>query len=237
MTGELTILLSTTAVVGFFHTLLGPDHYLPFIAMAQSGKWSLMKTSLITTACGLGHVLGSVILGTTGIMFGVTVSNLEIIDGIRGDLAAWALIGFGLIYFIWGIRRAIRNKPHDHFHGHENGLSHSHLHQHYNGHVHIHKTENRSTLTPWVLFSIFILGPCEPLIPLLMYPAAKNSYFDLLLVVLLFTFITVITMLAIVIVSISGITLLPVKRFEKYMHAISGIIVLMSGLSIQFLGL
>ncbi|HOD34406.1 MAG TPA: hypothetical protein PLR20_01590 [Syntrophales bacterium] len=29
--------------------------------------------------------------------------------------------------------------------------------------------------TPWVLFTIFVLGPSEPLIPVLMFPAARNA--------------------------------------------------------------
>ena len=57
-------LLSVTAIsIGFFHTLLGPDHYLPFIVLSQARNWSLKKTMIITFLCGLGHVLSSVILG------------------------------------------------------------------------------------------------------------------------------------------------------------------------------
>jgi len=33
MSNELMILLVTAASIGFFHTLLGPDHYLPFIVI------------------------------------------------------------------------------------------------------------------------------------------------------------------------------------------------------------
>jgi len=28
----------------------------------------------------------------------------------------------------------------------------------------------------WALFLIFVFGPCEPLIPLIMYPAAKLNF-------------------------------------------------------------
>ena len=33
-----------------------------------------------------------------------------------------------------------------------------------------------------ILFTIFVFGPCEPLIPILMYPAAKSSVAGMLLV-------------------------------------------------------
>jgi hypothetical protein len=61
-------LLSVTAIsIGFIHTILGPDHYLPFIVLSEARKWSLRKTMLITFFCGLGHVLSSVVLGLVGI--------------------------------------------------------------------------------------------------------------------------------------------------------------------------
>lgn len=238
MTNELMILLTAAASIGFFHTLLGPDHYLPFIVMAQSGKWSLRKTTLITFFCGIGHVASSIALGLIGIGLGVAVSKLEIIEEFRGNLAAWALIAFGLVYFVWGVRRAIRNKPHHHLHTHENLLSHAHAHTHDAGHAHVHETLNRKkSLTPWILFTIFVLGPCEPLIPLLMYPAAKNSLTGLVAVVLIFGSITIATMLTVVIVSTLGISFIPLQRVERYLHALSGAAIFISGMAIQFLGM
>lgn len=237
MTNELTILLTAAASIGFFHTLFGPDHYLPFIVMARSGKWSLRKTTLITFLCGIGHVASSVALGLIGIAFGIAVSKLEIIEGFRGNLAAWALIAFGLVYFVWGVRRAIRNKPHHHLHTHENLVSHTHKHSHDADHAHIHETSDRKSLTPWILFTIFVLGPCEPLIPLLMYPAAKNSLTGLIAVVVIFGSITFATMLTVVIVSTLGISFIPLQRAERYLHALSGAAIFLSGMAIQFLGL
>ena len=37
------------ASLGFVHTVLGPDHYIPFIFMAKARKWTMRKTSLITS--------------------------------------------------------------------------------------------------------------------------------------------------------------------------------------------
>jgi len=65
-------LLSVTAVsLGFIHTILGPDHYLPFIVLSEARKWTTKKTMFITFLCGLGHVLSSVILGLIGITVGI----------------------------------------------------------------------------------------------------------------------------------------------------------------------
>ena len=237
MTEELLILAGAAASIGFFHTLIGPDHYLPFIVMRRAGKWSMRKTMSVTVLCGIGHVLSSVLLGITGIALGITVSKLESFESFRGSIAAWSLIAFGMVYFIWGIRRAFRNKPHKHLHIHQHGIEHVHTHTHSEKHVHVHENKSSRNITPWALFTIFVLGPCEPLIPLLMYPAAKNSLPGLMLVTGIFSIVTITTMLGIVIISSSGINLIPVKHLERYVHAIAGATICLSGLAMQFLGL
>jgi len=234
---ELSALVYTAAGLGFIHTLLGPDHYLPFIAMAQSGGWSTRKTLWITILCGLGHVLSSVVIGLLGIALGIGVSKLERIESARGDLAAWALIAFGLVYLAWGLRKAFRNRPHDHTHAHAGGTVHNHVHRHWGLHVHSHSQPAGKKMTPWVLFTIFILGPCEPLIPLVMYPAAQDNAGGIFMETALFSLVTVVTMTTIVLVTLSGISFLPVARLERFMHAISGGIILLCGLSVRFLGL
>ena len=67
MTDSIIVLCGTAASIGFLHTLLGPDHYLPFVAMSRAGGWSLKKTTVVTVLCGMGHVLSSVVLGFIGI--------------------------------------------------------------------------------------------------------------------------------------------------------------------------
>jgi len=234
---ELTILLVTAASIGFFHTLFGPDHYLPFIVMGRARSWSLPKTAWITALCGVGHIAGSILLGMIGIAAGIGVTRLEALESVRGNLAAWLLIAFGLVYFAWGLRRAIRNRPHEHRHFHACGAAHSHEHTHTDDHAHPHEEEGKKTVTPWVLFTIFVLGPCEPLIPLLMYPAAKSSFGGVALVAGVFGLVTIATMLGVVMVSTLGISRLPMKRLERYSHALAGATICLSGLAIQFLGL
>jgi len=224
------------ASIGFFHTIFGPDHYLPFIVMSKARKWALPKTMSITFLCGVGHIMSSVVLGFVGIAFGMAIMKLEAFEAFRGNIAAWALIGFGLAYFIWGMRQAIKNKPHRHTHLHPDEKSHEHLHAHKNEHAHAHK-EVKSNITPWILFTIFVLGPCEPLIPILMYPAAKKSLIGLIGVTLTFGAITIATMMTIVVLLSLGIKIVPLGKLERYSHALAGATICLSGMAIQFLGL
>ena len=236
MNDAICILAGTAALIGFLHTLMGPDHYLPFIVMGKARKWSLGKTMWITFLCGIGHVGGSIALGLIGAMLGVALGKLELFEEWRGNIAAQLLIIFGFTYCIWGIHRAIKNKPHTHAHVHDGEVVHTHKHSHVHDHAHPHKTEARS-ITPWVLFTIFVFGPCEPLIPMIMYPAAQHSWHGMLFVAGIFSAATIGTMMAVVLVSSWGIQFVKLGSVERYAHALAGAAICLSGLAIQFLGL
>ncbi len=240
MDKEIMVLLATAVTIGFTHTIMGPDHYVPFIVLSKAGKWSLKKTFFITLLCGIGHILSSVVLGFIGVAMGIAVSKIVPIESYRGDIAAWMLIGFGLAYFIWGLKQAYQGKGHAHL----IPLPHKHIdlpqeyteekHQHNHHH---HENEPKINYTPWILFIIFAFGPCEPLIPLLMYPAAKGNMVDVAMVATVFGAVTVGTMLVIVMASAFGLSKINLKKVEKYSHALAGLAIFLSGAAIKFLGL
>ena len=238
MSNDILILTWTAAGIGLIHTLTGPDHYLPFIVMGRARHWSLAKTLSITMLCGVGHILGSVVLGFIGIGAGIALRQLVDIESVRGEIAAWGLIGFGLAYMIWGLRRAYRKRPHSHPHIHPAGDMHVHKHTHTGEHTHIHEeAQHPASLTPWVLFIIFVLGPCEPLIPLLMYPAAQSSLAGVALIAGIFGLVTITTMLGVVALAHAGIQRLPLGHLERYAHALAGGTLALSGLAVALLGL
>ncbi len=236
MSNEIVVLAAAAATIGFVHTILGPDHYLPFIVLSKARQWSRVRTVVITFICGLGHVLSSIVLGFIGVALGIALFRLEAIESFRGDIAAWLLIAFGFTYFIWGIHRALRIRSHEHAHVHESGEPHIHHHSHFGEHSHPHGLEP-GRVTPWVLFIIFVFGPCEPLIPLVMYPAAKNDMMSVAIVASIFGLTTIATMLSIVMASSYGLSKLPLRRLEKYSHGLAGLAILLCGGAIKFLGL
>jgi sulfite exporter TauE/SafE len=238
MTIDLGLLVLTAGSIGFIHTLLGPDHYLPFVAMSATRGWSTRRTLLVTALCGLGHVLGSVVIGAVGIAVGVSLYRLEWLEGMRGDAAAWLLTGFGLAYLAWGLKKAWRSRPHTHEHVHPDGTLHQHEHGHEGGHLHPHVSERKArSITPWALFVIFVLGPCEPLIPVLMYPASQHSVWGTVAVVMAFAAATLATMLAVVYLASRGLERLSLDSAERYSHALAGAALSFCGLGIVFLGL
>jgi nickel/cobalt transporter (NicO) family protein len=237
MGAELELLLLTAVAVGFVHTVLGPDHYLPFVAMSAARNWTTRKTMLVTALCGVGHVMGSVLIGLFGVVLGASLHRLQWLEGLRGDIAAWALIAFGLVYMAWGLKQAWRSRKHSHEHIHADGTRHRHDHGHHthDEHAHVHiqlDTDNIRSITPWALFVIFILGPCEVLVPLLMYPAAQHSWWGLGLVVLVFAVTTILTMLTIVYLAMRGLERFPLAAAERYTHALAGAALSLCGVGI-----
>ncbi|MFH0862412.1 MAG: hypothetical protein V1875_05205 [Candidatus Altiarchaeota archaeon] len=207
---------------------------MPFVAMAKARGWSLGRTMLITFLCGLGHVASSVVLGFIGLGFGVAVLHLEGVESFRGEVAGWLLIMFGLVYAVWGVRKALSSRKHAHVH-HHGSVAHSHGHGHGGGHSHIHGQE--SNITPWILFTIFVFGPCEPLIPLLIYPAANGGIALAAMAAFVFSAATVSTMLAIVFAVSVGIANVSARALQPWSHALAGTSIFLCGAGIRLLGL
>jgi nickel/cobalt transporter (NicO) family protein len=226
-------LLAAAAAIALTHTVLGPDHTVPFIMLARARNWSRRRTLVVTFFCGFGHVGSSVLLGTLGLALGYGVAHITAVETARGDVAAWALVALGTAYGAWGVRHAIRTRagivPHDH---------HGHLHLHVHGDAaHHHEAPERSRTTFWALFTVFVLGPCEPLIPLFVLPASRGRWGAAAATAGVFSVITIATMVTLVSLAIAGVRKLPLEAFERWSHAFAGGVIACSGLAVIFLGL
>jgi nickel/cobalt transporter (NicO) family protein len=235
MDQTLSVLFGTAITLGFVHTIIGIDHSLPFIVLGRAQKWSLKKVLGVTTLCGVGHVLSSVLLGLIGISLGLAVERMELLEERRGEVAAWLLIGFGLAYAAWAYYRTLRGRKHIHFHSHAGG-EHSHDHGHEAEHLHPH-VSNRRFLTVWALFIIFAFGPCEALIPLLMVPALSHNWLAVISVAAVFGIVTVGTMLMVVTAGYYGLRLSNLSGLERHVHTLAGLTIAISGLAIMLLGI
>ena len=115
MPSEIILLIIASVSIAFLHTVSGPDHYLPFIALSKSRGWTYAKTIQWTIVCGLGHIASSVLLGLGGAALGWSLSSVKWLENVRGGVAGWMMLLFGIVYGSWGLYRAYKNNPHKHF--------------------------------------------------------------------------------------------------------------------------
>ena len=211
-----TLLLGTAASLAVVHTLLGIDHSLPFVALGRARGWALRRTLLVTALCGGGHVASSVVIGAVGVGLGIATDALLWLESARGELAAALLIGFGLAYAAWAVWRGLRGPDTARLHGGSAGAD---------------------RVTPWALFIVFVLGPCEPLIPLMVVPGIARDWLAVAAVVGVFGLLTVAVMLAAVAAAWRGVTLLGAGRIGRHADVAAGLVVAASGAAVLFLGL
>ena len=233
---EMYVLVMSAATLGVIHTLLGPDHYLPFIVLSKARNWTRTRTLWITFISGVGHVSGSVVLGLIGIAMGISLSKLESLEASRGSLVGWMLIAFGVLYSAYGLYKYIKRGAHVHLPAflRPKSIRHRDLHL---SERDFDKENDAGRLTPWILFLIFVFGPCEVLIPMLVYPAAEHSGMGVFLVALVFGIATIGTMLLVVLLGYRGVSLLRFKGKEHQIHILAGLVILLAGAGMQFFGM
>jgi len=206
---SLFVLLVSTVTIGVVHAL-APDHWVPFVSMAKAQNWSKTKLGWVTFVSGLGHVGSSILIGSIGLILGFSLTNFGDIESHRGQVAGLLLIGFGLAYAIWGFKQV-----RDHHHP---------------------KINPERSVTLWTLVAIFVLGPCEPLIPL-MFVGAAHGWLAVALVSLLFSLVTLIMMVGQVLLAYVGLSLIRFAKIDHYSHAIAGLVIAVTGGMVMFLGI
>ena len=172
--------------------------------------------------CGIGHILSSVIIGFLGIFFGIELVKLVNLEESRGLLSGWMLLFFGLIYFVWGLRKLRIHKNKKNLPG---------------DYRYVNPRKRFFNITPWALFIVFVLGPCEALIPLFMYPAMEADMMLVFQVALVFGVVTLLTMLFSVFLLLKGLNMFRFNSFERYSHVIAGASIILCASTINFLGL
>lgn len=195
-------LLLTAAFVGFIHTFLGPDHYVPFVALSITRGWGKKKTAFIVLLCGFAHIIGSAVLGMLGVAIGVSLMRLNILETNRAAWAGYLFLGFALIYTGYQAYRTIKNKTGGHHHNIPRDKSF------------------------WALLFIFFLGPHEVLIPLLIYPAAEHNWASVISVVGIFGVVSILTMLLCVFLIQVGVKKLSISSLSRYSNLLGGLAIL-----------
>ncbi len=226
----LAALLVTALLTGMIHTVAGPDHYLPFIAISKSRNYGWFQTMLWTVLCGVGHVGSAILLALGFSLFAklLTAAHFEWLEEWRGSIAAYAMIGMGAALLLHSLHKRWKHRPHEHRHIHFDGTVETHTH----APAEFHESEK---LSYWVVFIIFVLGPCEALLPLLTASAVLGSI-SVIFISVVFSLTTVATMVGMVAAGRFGLNILRFPWLEKFAPEFAGGTVMACGLAIVCLG-
>jgi nickel/cobalt exporter len=215
MPESLTGILALAAVtLGSLHTL-APDHWVPFAALARAQGWSRARTARITALCGFGHVTVSVLLGVLALLFGLEM--LKVVGQRMEAMAGILLVLFGLVYAVYGLRRAAGTRVHGHHHTHYD---------------HVHEP---GQMTPWALFLLFSADPCVAVIPIL-FAAAPLGTVRTTIVVSAYELATIGTMVALVLPAAAAAKKVTGHWVEHYGDAVAGGVIAAVGVLVTAMG-
>jgi len=207
---SLSVLIFSTITIAFVHTL-APDHWVPFVSIGRAQKWSKTKLVWVTLLGGIGHVGSSIVIGCIGLALGFSLSGLNVMESQRAEVAGLLLIGFGIAYAVWGLKQVSKHKHH-HF-------------------------DAKHTVTLWALIAIFVLGPCEPLIPL-MFISAAHGWQAVIWIITIFSAITIAMMVGQALLVYLGISIFKFARISHhYSHAFAGLVIALTGVMVLFMGI
>jgi ABC-type nickel/cobalt efflux system permease component RcnA len=208
-------LAGTAVAVGALHSV-APDHWLPFTTVARARNWSAARTAQVTFLCGFAHVSVSVVLALLALGLGAEV--LEAFGARLESIAGILLIGFGLVYCVWGLRRAVTERLHGHSHSHFD---------------HVHDPSRASVLG---LVLIFAADPCVRLIPIVI-AAAPLGWPRVAGLIVLYEIATIGTMILIVAAARAGaFTALRAPWLDRYGDALAGGLIVVTGVTVAALG-
>ena len=219
----------TAIALSVVHSIANPIHYLPFVALGKARGWNLTLTLLVAAIASAGHIVGFGIALLIGTLAGKGVSHAEHILHESSHISAILFLTLGITYTIYGIRYALtRNECKDNCSSHSCGHDHERI---------IRNADPHSGKYIFLLFAMFAIGPCNPILSLVAYYAATTDIGSLALLTLVYYLATAATMLACTALLYKGLEFLtPSAKFiDKWAHAISGATITISVIAAMLL--
>jgi len=198
------LLVLAVAVVGVLHTMV-PDHWAPIALLARRRKWSQLRVAQAALLAGLGHTLSTLAIATIVWAGGIYVAQR--FGHLLGILSSVALLAFGLWIAVAGWRE-LRE--------HDRAAAHGHAHD-------CDDARSRGAL-------LVILGssPMIEGIPAF-FAAARYGVAQLVAMSIVFAASTMLTYVALCLLSSAGLARVQFGRFERYGEVISGLFIALLG--------
>jgi hypothetical protein len=177
-----------------------PNHWLPFIALSRAEKWSTKKLIMIISIGAIFHSLSTAILGFFISYFGYYISSISQLEKI---LPTFFMVFFGMIYLI---------------------IDHQ---EHYNDPL------KKKSINP--IFSVMLLylgmffSPCLE-IEAIYFSVGRYGLTSFVLISLIYTIITLVSMLTFSYLAYKGLLKYFPKILEKYEKRMIGLVLIILGI-------
>ncbi|CCH03621.1 hypothetical protein FAES_pFAES01131 (plasmid) [Fibrella aestuarina BUZ 2] len=192
------VILYGSLTLSLLHALI-PSHWLPFVTIGKTERWSLRQTLTVTAIAGLAHTVSTTLLGVL-----VSLAGWQLAENYH-DLSERAipllLIALGLWYLMQHLR-----------------------HRHVHDHIEAGKI-NRKRSFAALLFSLvaaMFLSPCLEIEAYFLSAGAKG-WEAVGLVALIYNVITLSGMLLMVSLGRRGLQQVNPRWFEHYENLITGL--------------
>lgn len=198
--------------MSIIHALI-PSHWLPFIAISKTENWRKAETFQVTAISGFAHVLISVLIGVIIGIIGYEISNIA--ETITHLLVHLVLFIVGIIYILLCIKQA-------------------HTHRHLEDDLNKIKCKSKKTIILIIITAMFF-SPCIELVAYY-FNAELFGWQGLLLVSLVYLFITISGMVILVYVGQAGINRLnqKLKFLDSRENLIIGIVFIILAVFVYF---
>ncbi|MFN3246406.1 MAG: hypothetical protein ACK42K_06870 [Leptonema sp. (in: bacteria)] len=177
-----------------------PNHWLPFIALSRAEKWSTKKLIMIISIGAIFHSLSTAILGFFISYFGYYISSISQLEKI---LPTFFMVFLGMIYLI---------------------IDHQ---EHYNDPL------KKKSINP--IFSVMLLylgmffSPCLE-IEAIYFSVGRYGLTSFVLISLIYTIITLVSMLTFSYLAYKGLLKYFPKILEKYEKRMIGLVLIILGI-------
>lgn len=184
-------------VLSMLHALI-PSHWLPFIAISKTERWSLSRTLTVTALAGLAHTLSTTLLGMIVGLAGYEIS--ESYHELAETVIPAVLLMLGIYYLMQHIRHA-------------------------HAHTHVEARDLAGRSYGALLLSLCLamfLSPCIE-INAFFLSAGAMGWQALTLVAVIYNVVTLLGMLCMVTLGVFGLQKVNAHWFEHHEHLITGL--------------
>lgn len=187
-----------TIVLSLIHGSI-PNHWLPFIAISKTEKWTFKQLFFVISLGAIFHSLSTALLGFFISYLGFYTSTIYQLEKI---LPTFFMIFLGMIYIIL---------------------------DHNNHHDHIKYKSKKLWISLVLLYLAMFFSPCLE-IEAIYFSIGKYGYFSVILISILYTLITLFSMLFFSFISYKGLLKYYPRFIERNEKKIIGIVLIVLGI-------